>query len=359
MDRLNLALCCEYIGKTGDLWQACQAALDRAISLPGIAAGLAELRAALLEERDAPRAGQLLNQLTLAAGAAGQTAADLFPLAALAACLPGALEYHRSLGAGEAQLKATFGDMLRWEAWFERETGRPGLAELHWAVLPYAGSLFEIGSLQYQPMESHFPVTGWAAPGGSLLLLAGEGLPVNDSGAVCAPESAAFTTLYQGGGAQVTGHLIDPASGRIAPTATTLPVEGLELVLAPGLPVLNLHIPAGADLAPAAVDASLRAAKRFFEAAGRPARLAVCHSWMLDPQLAQFLPPASRVLNLAGRFARFSLPGEGTGARFIFTTDTPVEKLPAAAARTSLQRAVRAHLAAGGKLYDFGGAMLL
>lgn len=173
MERLNIALCCDYIGKDEAFWLVCQRARDAAAGLAGLPEGLGALRAALLQAHDAPRAGQLLKQLTLAAAAKGQTTADLFPLGALAACLPGALEYQRGMGAGEAQLRATFGDMLRWEAWFERETGRPGLAELHWAVLPYAGDLFEIGSLQYQPIESRFCIYGWAAPGGGLLLLAG------------------------------------------------------------------------------------------------------------------------------------------------------------------------------------------
>lgn len=359
MERLNIALCCDYIGKSEAFWRSCQKALDSAAGLPGVPEGLGALRAALLQAHDAPLAGQLLKQLTLAAAAKGQTTADLFPLGALAACLPGALEYQRGMGAGEAQLRATFGDMLRWEAWFERETGRPGLAELHWAVLPYAGDLFEIGSLQYQPIESRFSVYGWAAPGGGLLLLAGDGLPVDAQGRVCPPEHAVFTTAYRQEGELAAGHLIDPLSGSISAQLTELPVAGLSPVLAPGLRVLNLHIPAGADLSPTAVDDSLRAAKRFFAAAGRPAALAVCYSWMLDPQLAQFLPPASRILHLAGRFARFSLPGEGSAARFVFRTDTPVDRLPASAARTSLQRAVLAHLTSGGKLFDVGGAMLL
>ncbi len=150
----------------------------------------------------------------------------------MAACLPGALEYQRGMGAGEAQLRATFGDMLRWEAWFERETGRPGLAELHWAVLPYAGDLFEIGSLQYQLIESRFSVYGWAAPGGGLLLLAGDGLPVDAQGRVCPPEHAVFTTAYRQE-ELAAGHLIDPFRLHLGPAHRTAR-GGLSPVLAPG-----------------------------------------------------------------------------------------------------------------------------
>lgn len=359
MALLDRSLCCEYIGRDAAFWQICQDALEAALTLDGFAAGLAELETVLLQNHDWRAGGRQLQALARQALAAGQQAADLAPLAALASLLPEALAYSRSLGANETVLRATFGDVLRWVAWFERQNSRPGLSELYWAVLPYAGELFEIGSLQYQPVHSDLPVHGWAARGGGLLLLAAQGLPLDAEGRACAPIDSVGTTAYSQNGDELTGHLVDPVSGRIAPNATCLPHEGLRAVLAPGQAVLNLHIPAGADLTPASVDASLRAAKTFFEAQGYPAGVIVCHSWMLDPQLEAFLPASSRVLGLARRFARLSVPGGGTGARFVFGTDTPPAQLPPEAIRTSLQQTVFDYLQRGGKLYDFGGVMLL
>lgn len=71
MQRLNIALCCDYIGKDEAFWLACQRALDAAAGLAGLPEGLGALHAALLQAHDAPRADQLLKQLTLAAAAKG------------------------------------------------------------------------------------------------------------------------------------------------------------------------------------------------------------------------------------------------------------------------------------------------
>ena len=359
MFRLDFALCTEYIGKDAAYWQACDDALAAAWALPGLPDLLNTLERQLLIEKDAPGAGKTLPAIRDAVTAALPEQADLVPPGALAALLPQALEAHRALGSTEAMLHATFGDMLRWANWFERETGRRGLAELHWVVLPYACNLFEIGCLQYQPIPNPHKVYGWAARGGGLLLLAADGVPVNASGRFCTEEEAAFFTCYNQEGSALTGHLIDSATGLVAREASAIDCTALRCVLAPDQPVINLHIPAKANLDPAVVDDSLRAARAFLEQAGFVSGPMVCHSWMLDPQLPAFLPATSRVLHLAGRFARFPTAGEGSGPMFIFGTTQREKAIQPENLRSSLQHRVLAHLQAGGKLYDFGGVLPL
>lgn len=64
--------------------------------------------------------------------------------------------------------------------------------------------------------------------------------------------------------------------------------------------VLEIHIPAGEPLLPAAVDESLRRAAAFFPPEQR--RLLHCHSWLLSPELRELLSPGSNILYFQSLF---------------------------------------------------------
>lgn len=117
---------------------------------------------------------------------------------------------------------------------------------------------------------------------------------------------------------------------------------------------LSVHIPSDADLSPAAVDDSLRKARVFFgkyarEYGGAPF---TCFSWMLDPALGDLLPPDSRIRMFAARFRLIRTEESRGYLQFVFKKPegTAFEDLPE---ETSLQRALKAHLSAGGR---FGAA---
>jgi GNAT-like C-terminal domain/N-acyltransferase N-terminal domain len=68
---------------------------------------------------------------------------------------------------------------------------------------------------------------------------------------------------------------------------------------------LSLHIPDFCGpLTPEAVDASLARARSFFARHFPCERYdsAICHSWLLSPQLAEYLPPESNVMRFQRRF---------------------------------------------------------
>lgn len=74
--------------------------------------------------------------------------------------------------------------------------------------------------------------------------------------------------------------------------------------VAPVDPALEIHIPAGGPLLPAAVDSSFAQARAFFDRhfPADSSRYGVMTSWMLDPQLAEYLPPTSNILAFQRRF---------------------------------------------------------
>jgi hypothetical protein len=120
-----------------------------------------------------------------------------------------------------------------------------------------------------------------------------------------------------------------------------------------GVSALDLHIPESGPMTPEAVDASLDEARAFFPR-HFPDELYTefsCGSWLLDPQLAEYLPEDSNIVAFQRRFTLEPFEeaegqdGDVEVLRFVFrTVTTPLHELPR---RTVLQRAIVDHLQAG------------
>ena len=117
--------------------------------------------------------------------------------------------------------------------------------------------------------------------------------------------------------------------------------------------VIDLHIPESGPMTPAAIDASLDEARAFFPRHFPDEHYTAfgCGSWLLDPQLLEYLPEDSNIIRFQRRFelAPYKEP-EGLDAdvevlRFVFRTlTTPLDQLPR---RTVLERAIVDHLKSG------------
>lgn len=68
--------------------------------------------------------------------------------------------------------------------------------------------------------------------------------------------------------------------------------------------LLNVHIPSGEPLTSESCDDSFRQALDFFgrHFVDEPVSAFVCHSWLLDPQLAEYLPADSNIVRFQRRF---------------------------------------------------------
>jgi hypothetical protein len=117
-----------------------------------------------------------------------------------------------------------------------------------------------------------------------------------------------------------------------------------------GVWVLSTHIPASGPLTPAAVDDSFARATDFF--ARHFPELATrefyCASWLLDPELAAALDPASNIARFQRRWQLYGEPMAGDQDALFFTFfrrgDVDLATLPQ---DTSLQRAVVGRLQDG------------
>jgi hypothetical protein len=116
-----------------------------------------------------------------------------------------------------------------------------------------------------------------------------------------------------------------------------------------GDPALGIHIPESGPLTPEACADSLAQAGSFFARhfPETPTHLAICTSWLLDPQLARYLAPDSNIIRFQRRFTIVGdgYDGDADVLRFVFHRIAPnVGELPE---RTTLERAIVAHLRAG------------
>ncbi|MFE9447622.1 acyltransferase domain-containing protein [Streptomyces sp. NPDC006739] len=215
------------------------------------------------------------------------------PVYVFLAALPHTLAHHRGRGIPPEVSRRTLADLGRHIAVHRRRHGRTGLPAPGWLARHFRGELYQLGRLQFERAR-----------------------------------------LGQR-------------------TAAAIAAAGWDVV--PGTPCLNLHIPDfHGPLTPSACDRSLALAREFF-ARHFPEEhpvAALCHSWLLDPQLRRYLPAHSNIVRFQERFSvarEDTEPSDTEPVQFVFgDPDLPVAELPR---RTSVERAVGDHLRAGGHWY--------
>jgi hypothetical protein len=214
--------------------------------------------------------------------------ADYFYVYVFAAALPQTIDLHQQHGTPEAVSRATMADIGRNMLVHRKRHGRHGLAAPDWLMLHSRGMIFQFGRLQFE--RATLGIT--------------------------------------------TGHAIQAAG---FPYKT-------------GDPTLSIHIPDFmGSMSVDACDESFATARAFFPAhyPDEAFRTAVCNSWILDPQLRDYLKPDSNILRFQDRFTEIR-PAEWTNdgpLRFVFgPADLPLAEYPQ---RSSVERAVVGHIAAG------------
>lgn len=210
--------------------------------------------------------------------------------------LPLTLDLHRRRGVSVEISQASMSDIGRHVRIHEARHGMPGLSDPDWLWLHARGMIYQLGRLQFER----------AKLGGT--------------------------------------------------TSRALQAQGFDYQHRE--PCLAVHIPSlMGPMPPDACDDAFALAREFF-ATRYPEetyRVAVCRSWLLDRQLAAFLPETSNIVQFQHRFRMAYVadqPEDHGTLEFVFRTpDKPLDTLPQ---RTTLERAVVRHLREGGHFY---GAM--
>lgn len=214
-----------------------------------------------------------------------------FPVYVYLAALADVRRFHAHRGIPDEISWATLSDLGRNLARDRLLFGDGGLRTSGWLTLHFRGSIYQLGRLQFNRMNIRAAERPWLGQ---------------------APPWVA-DAFRQGG------------------------------------PALGIHIPESGPLTLEACADSFSRAHSFFARhfPETPTRLGICTSWLLDPQLADYLAPDSNVMRFQ---RRFTLVGDGPDGdaeilRFVFHRISPsIDDLPQ---RTTLERAIVAHLRAG------------
>jgi hypothetical protein len=221
------------------------------------------------------------------------TPGRLFFIYVYLATVPAVRQWHQERGIEDAVSWATLADLGEHIAIHRRVYGNAGLYSHIWLTLHFRGIIYRLGRLQFELWR--------------------------------------FSPKWP---------IYDEASGASLPEPKPFPEA----------PALSIHIPeSGGSIDPAACDASLAWAREFF-ARHFPEKqylFARCNSWLLDPQLADYLSPTSNIVRFQRHF--HLVPGGEIGDEdviwFVFRQNgASADQLPT---RTTLERAVVEHLQAG------------
>ncbi|MDD4537677.1 MAG: acyltransferase domain-containing protein [Lentisphaeria bacterium] len=285
-------------------------------------------------------------------GGTDQPAGNVFLYAlAVLGDLPRLRRYYRHHHIDDRILADTIHDFAIWTDDFFQKHGHFGCSTWQWLSHHLKPDLFRLNRLQFQFSRWKYPYRvyqHWQAPQ-QLAIFPNADLPVNPDGFFCQEhEAAAVTTRFQADDATICGHAVMP-NGLISLEPTTLRASHWRSAIAPNDLMLAIHIPAGEALTPDGCKDALRQARQFFPRHFPEYHFKgfCCGSWLFDPQLGSYLPPDSNIVQFQAMFHLFPALGGNDWQireRVFGNPNLPLDAVPQ---RSSLQRAVLAHIRAG------------
>lgn len=379
----DFALCARYFGMTRDFYEQARIALDwlRGDMLGG--AMLDEARIMVIRDRDARSAAEQCARIRSYMLLFQPGAVDMALAAVMVECLPYSVKRMLAAGVQDDVVEATLRDFSIWAQVYRQRYGRDGIGETEWNLLSLTGRILRFGRLQYETKVFTDPYVVYrdlVSDALTILALGGQhegadGRPAADcahGSADCAhgsavaadsadsADSAGFVTRLESLDGVVTGNRVDPVRGVVTRDPVRIDLHDVELLLAPGMPVTGIHIPADGPLDDDEVTQSLADASRRLGRLGRGTVVGVCDSWLMDAALERFCPADGNIVRFMRRFLRYPIHADhpmiiervfGWGADSL-----AIDELPE---RSSLQRRLKAYLAEGGRVQDAGGLILM
>lgn len=290
--------------------------------------------------------------------------APLFPLAVVVSATDDALEAFQRAGASTDVALTTLSYSGYFVRDYRKKCGAWGLSELGWLRNFVRGELFQLGRLSFRPVVYDWPFRAFRnRRDGSVVTLCepstrfqADGLAGGTNGVF---DAEAWSPTLEIGRDVIAGH---PASddGRALAESVALDARDWEQILASGEHVIEVHIPAeNGKLTPEACADSYRRAVDFFT--GRCPRgeyaAFTCWSWLLDPGLAQMLPPESNIVRFQRAFHPVPVAGDESQAYDLVFGDSAADPVTISKT-TALQRAIADYAASGSKLRSGAGYML-
>ena len=142
--------------------------------------------------------------------------------------------------------------------------------------------------------------------------------------------------------------------------AAELPAAQYTPVLQQGDTVISVHIPAKADISPKNCEIAFQHALDFFEKHYPECKIKalVCHSWLMDPQLAEGLRPDSAILSFQRFYTVTPTVSSGEEVMYFVFNKRP-EDLSTLPEDTTLTRFLKARYLQNNPIYAYLGIHLI
>ena len=245
---------------------------------------------------------------------------------------------------------------------YEERFDRKGLSGNYISFLRHTidDCLLGISRLRFEMLTLREPIRllRHKHTGEQVLLFGGGAMDARGLYAGTPPVSAeAFTAAIDEDDAAWIGCVVNDAA-KCLPERRRFAKSDWTLLLGPGDPVLNVHIPAHLPLTREALAESYRRAPEIFRTCyGFAPKGFLCRSWMMSEELHELLAPTSNILMFQEPYHRFPIRTNGTAVynfvfklRFKAFADMPED--------TSLQRAMKRRYLDGGHVFEYGGVFV-
>ncbi|WP_320128956.1 acyltransferase domain-containing protein [uncultured Sphaerochaeta sp.] len=280
---------------------------------------------------------------------------DLFPLIFMAYVLPESVKLFEQKKVSRQILLDTFCDVGRWVAVYGRNHDRAyGCDRNRWLMHHFCAHLFQLGRLQYEIQTFEFPYSlYWSTDKQDFVCLAEHGIPVNLEGHICGTNGITeekYRTFRKEDPTTIWANPIDLAQGTLKQERESFCKSSLKPLVVPHSPILALHIPEGPSLTPSVVAESIEQARAFSKEQNTHFCGVICDSWLLDPNLAGFLPPEGNICQFMQRFLKFpTLHAQPQIFERVLGPLAPQN--PGSTLKLRLEK----YLGKGGKVYTTGG----
>lgn len=247
-----------------------------------------------------------------------------------------------------------------------RRHGRPGLDKLYfnWITLYLYALIFPCGGFRFNLATStkfHYVLKNKQTQEVAVLL---HDRQIHKSGEILgsaglSDEEGAFYAEFTETDTEYTGYATD-GKGYVQGALCHYPKSQWEIAVAPGDNIIALHLPGGVKLSreitvQAVKDAFLHAKKYYPDYAPKAIH---CGSWLLNPELHEFLGEGSNIAAFASLFHLHPTKCNGQGVfNFVFKTSVNPD-LATLPEDTRLQRWLKAKYLSGGFNRNFGGFIL-
>ncbi len=272
---------------------------------------------------------------------------------------------HREHGIPEAIVRDTLSQIELYPRQTRDRQGYPEIIPhlIAWLNNHFRGVIYRLARLQFQFGNSSYRIRVFRNDRtGQVVALSEDGVRYRPDGQVLRDgddPAGAWTAALSLAGDEIVGHPILP-EGRARAEPVHLPADAWRQALAPGDPVLNIHIPGGEPMHYDRCGESFEMALEFFPRhfPDYTFHAFMCGSWILNSAIQEIMPDDSNLVRFQREVYLFPIGlSDSSLPQSIF--DEEPEDLATAPRDTSMRRAYIDAMQAGGLVTGGGGCFLL